>query len=63
LPARQTPLHSSEEVTESLWISADEALERSQAGRFPLMPPTVAVLRNLSTHRSWSALADAFNIR
>ena len=63
LPAQQTPLHSSEEVTESLWISADEALQRSQAGTFPIMPPTVAVLRNLSSHRSWSALSEAFQIR
>jgi 8-oxo-dGTP pyrophosphatase MutT (NUDIX family) len=63
LPAQQTPLHSSEEVTESLWISADEALERSQAGTFPIMPPTVAVLRNLSNHRSWNALSEAFQIR
>jgi 8-oxo-dGTP pyrophosphatase MutT (NUDIX family) len=63
LPAQQTPLHSSEEVTESLWISANEALERSLAGTFPIMPPTVAVLRNLSSYRSWSALSEAFRLR
>jgi 8-oxo-dGTP pyrophosphatase MutT (NUDIX family) len=62
LPAQQNPLHSSEEVTESLWISAEEALKRSQAGTFPIMPPTVAVLRNLSSYRSWSALSEEFRL-
>jgi 8-oxo-dGTP pyrophosphatase MutT (NUDIX family) len=62
LPAHQTPLHSSEEVTESLWVSAAEALERSQSGNFPMMPPTVAVLRSLSTHCSWSALRQSFGL-
>ena len=62
LPPQQTPLHSSEEVSESLWISAAAALKRLQSGTFPMMPPTVAVLRTLAGHGSWNALAQAFGI-
>jgi 8-oxo-dGTP pyrophosphatase MutT (NUDIX family) len=62
LPPRQTPLQSSEEVSESLWISADDALEHSKSGKFPMMPPTVAVLRTLASHGSWNALRQAFQL-
>jgi len=62
LPPQQIPLHSSEEVSESLWISAAAALERSQSGNFPMMPPTVAVLHTLADHGSWSALTQAFDL-
>jgi len=62
LPQRQTPLWSSEEVSESLWISADDALERLPSGNFPMMPPTVAVLRTLASHGSWNALSQAFQL-
>jgi 8-oxo-dGTP pyrophosphatase MutT (NUDIX family) len=63
LPPDQTPLHASEEVSESLWISPKEALVRSQRGNFPMMPPTLAVLRTVSSHGSWHELRDAFNLR
>lgn len=62
LPPQQTPLHSSEEVSESLWIAAAAAVERSQSGNFPMMPPTVAVLRTLASHGSWNALTQAFHL-
>ena len=60
LPPDQIPLHSSEEVSESLWITAADALSRSQSGDFPMMPPTIAVLRTLAAHSSWRALRSAF---
>jgi 8-oxo-dGTP pyrophosphatase MutT (NUDIX family) len=63
LPPQQIPLRSSEEVSESLWIPAGEALERTQSGNFPMMPPTVAVLRNLSRHRSWNELGESFQLQ
>ena len=63
LPPEQRPLASSEEVSESLWISPDEALQRTQSGNFPMMPPTVAVLRNLSSYRSWDELGESFRLR
>lgn len=63
LPANQTPLHASEEVSESLWIAPDAALERAEAGSYRMMPPTLAVLRSLSSHRSWDELRKAFHLR
>jgi 8-oxo-dGTP pyrophosphatase MutT (NUDIX family) len=62
LPPGQTPLHYSEEVAESLWINAEEALERAAGGKFPMMPPTLAVLRTLMEHRSWQTLSAAFGL-
>jgi 8-oxo-dGTP pyrophosphatase MutT (NUDIX family) len=63
LPPDQNPLHASEEVSESLWITPDAALERDQADNFRMMPPTVAVLRGLAAYRSWDELRDAFDLR
>ena len=63
LPPKQVPLHASEEVSESLWIAPDAALERAEAGDYRMMPPTLAVLRNLSSHRSWDEVRKAFNVR
>ena len=61
LPSDQTPLHASEEVSESLWITPGVALER-QADDFRMMPPTVAVLRSLAAYRSWEELRSAFDL-
>ena len=63
LPPDQSPLHASEEVSESLWISPKDALGRFETGKFPMMPPTLTVLRNLFSHPSWPALCAAFNLR
>jgi 8-oxo-dGTP pyrophosphatase MutT (NUDIX family) len=63
LPDGQTPLHASEEVSESLWLSPQDALERFQSGNFPMMPPTLTVLRNLSNCATWPALRAAFRLR
>lgn len=63
LPGNQIPLHASEEVSESLWIAPDAALERAEAGDYRMMPPTVAVLRTLSSHRSWADVRKTFNLR
>ncbi|MGH7929717.1 MAG: NUDIX hydrolase [Candidatus Binatia bacterium] len=62
LPARQMPLHSSEEVAESLWIRPQAALDCFQSGNFPMMPPTLAVLRILAEQRSWQALCAALKL-
>jgi len=63
LPPNQIPLHESEEVSESLWIAPHAALERAEAGDYRMMPPTLAVLRILSGHRSWDGVRNAFNLR
>jgi hypothetical protein len=63
LPPNQTPLHASEEVSESLWMAPRAALDRAQAGDYRMMPPTLAVLRTLSNHRSWGEVCKAFDLR
>lgn len=63
LPANQIPLHASEEVAESLWVAPNVALERAEAGNYRMMPPTLAVLRSLSSHRSWATLRHTFHLR
>ena len=62
LPLGQSPLHSSEEVSESLWLSPKAALNRGQAGSFPMMPPTIAVLQSLSAYDSWTSLCQVFQL-
>lgn len=61
LPPDQTPLHASEEVSESFWITPRVALDR-QSDDFRMMPPTVAVLRSLVAYRSWDDLRAAFSL-
>jgi 8-oxo-dGTP pyrophosphatase MutT (NUDIX family) len=63
LPPHQRPLQVSEEVSESLWISPQGALDRCQSGDFPMMPPTVAVLRMLASQQSWQTLSKSFGLR
>ena len=62
LPVNQKPLHVSEEVAQSLWIFPQAALERAEAGELRMMPPTLAVLRTLSSYHSWSELRDFFEL-
>ena len=62
LPADQSPLAVSEEVSESLWISPQLALQRFAQNEFPMMPPTVMVLRALTKYRSWTELREAFGV-
>jgi 8-oxo-dGTP pyrophosphatase MutT (NUDIX family) len=62
LPSKQTPLHSSEEVSESLWVTPQQALDVHETGSFPMMPPTLAVLRTLVAHPTWDTLRAAFQL-
>lgn len=62
LPPGQEPLHSSEEVSESIWVTPRAALDYSQTGNFPMMPPTIAALRTLADHESWHSLCDTFHL-
>ena len=60
LPPHQTPLRSSEEVTDSLWIKPAEALARNDYHRLPLIPPTTTVLQNLASMGSFDRLRKEF---
>jgi 8-oxo-dGTP pyrophosphatase MutT (NUDIX family) len=62
LPPEQEPLEVSEEVAGSVWIAPQEALANHQSKTFPLMPPTLAVLRTLAEQPSWAALKKAYRI-
>lgn len=63
LPSDQSPLPCSEEVTESLWIAPEEALERAQSDSLLLMPPTLAALRTLAGFTSWEGLCAQYPLR
>jgi hypothetical protein len=62
LPKNQTPLATSEEVAESLWVTPEKALAESESGKFPMMPPTIAVLRTLARYPAWSNLCEAYRL-
>jgi 8-oxo-dGTP pyrophosphatase MutT (NUDIX family) len=62
LPAHQSPLSRSEEVTHSLWIKPDEALARMNRRDFPILPPTTTVLNALARLASWERLCAAFKL-
>jgi len=63
LPSDQSPLSSSQEVTESLWMRPEQALDRSQRGDLPMMPPTLAALRTLADFGSWQTLLNQYQLR
>lgn len=56
LPQDQNPFASSEEVTHSLWITPDRALELSGRGSLPVIFPTFASLRTLANFDSFESL-------
>lgn len=62
LPAGQTPLAHSEEVTDSVWLKPQEALERIHRRDFPILPPTTTVLQDLSRLASWERLRARFQL-
>jgi 8-oxo-dGTP pyrophosphatase MutT (NUDIX family) len=62
LPANQTPLARSEEVTHSLWIRPEDALARIDRREFPILPPTTTVLENLARLGSWERVRAEFEL-
>jgi 8-oxo-dGTP pyrophosphatase MutT (NUDIX family) len=62
LPDNQIPLISSEEVSESLWLTPQNALDEAASGKFSMMPPTLITLRALAEHGSWQKLCAAFRL-
>lgn len=62
LPKGQVPLDSSEEVTESIWITPAEGLKRAERGRMAIIPPTLTTLRTLAELGSWEALCVEFGL-
>ena len=62
LPQGQTPLDFSEEVAESVWLSPQEALELSELGALPMMPPTVIALQSLAELGSWKNFISTYRL-
>ena len=62
LPPDQSPLSSSQEVTEGLWLTPQQALQRAQNAGFPMMPPTLAALRTLAALGSWQKLREQYQL-
>jgi 8-oxo-dGTP pyrophosphatase MutT (NUDIX family) len=62
LPKNQTPLAASEEVAETLWVTPAAALSESESGKFPMMPPTIMVLRTLARYPSWRKLCETYRL-
>ncbi|MDY6850937.1 MAG: hypothetical protein SV487_02515 [Thermodesulfobacteriota bacterium] len=63
MPRRQVPIHDSIEMTESLWITPQEALTRHEAGGILLMPPTLKTVEELSEFSSSARLVAAAEAR
>jgi 8-oxo-dGTP pyrophosphatase MutT (NUDIX family) len=62
LPANQTPLERSEEVTHSLWLTPKDAMARMDRQLFPILPPTTTVLQSLARLDSWKRLRTEFKL-
>jgi len=62
LPAQQTALARSEEVTQSLWIEPEGALARMHRRDFPILPPTTTVLSELARLSTWERLRSEFKL-
>jgi 8-oxo-dGTP pyrophosphatase MutT (NUDIX family) len=63
LPSGQTPLSSSEEVVDSIWVTPKQALESCDRNRFPLIPPTTTSLEILAKFDSWNDLCSEYRLR
>lgn len=62
LPEGQTPLDSSEEVAESIWLTPQEALKLSESRGLPMMPPTLIALRSLAELGSWKNFISTYRL-
>lgn len=62
LPEHQSPLAYSQEVTESLWLTPEQALRHAEADGFPMMPPTLVALRTLAALGSWQKLREQYQL-
>ena len=62
LPRGQTPLDSSEEVAEIIWLTPQGALKLAESGGLPMMPPTVIALRSLAELGSWKNFLSTYRL-
>jgi 8-oxo-dGTP pyrophosphatase MutT (NUDIX family) len=62
LPDGQTPLAFSEEVAESVWLEPQQALQESESGRLPMMPPTLIALRTVANLQTWEKFRSVYRL-
>ena len=62
LPSYQTPLAVSEEVIDSFWVAAQDALSQINRDDFPILPPTTTVLAKLGRIGTWRGLHERFHL-
>jgi 8-oxo-dGTP pyrophosphatase MutT (NUDIX family) len=63
LPAHQTALSRSEEVTHAVWLKPAEALAEVYHNDFPILPPTTTVLEDLAGIPTWEELRARYRLR
>jgi 8-oxo-dGTP pyrophosphatase MutT (NUDIX family) len=63
LPKGQTPLPTSREVTHSLWLTPDRALELFVKDQLPMIFPTFASLRTLADFESLESVLKEYRPR
>jgi 8-oxo-dGTP pyrophosphatase MutT (NUDIX family) len=61
LPQGQTPLQSSEEVADSLWIAPERALKLYAEGKLPMIFPTYSSLRTLADFETAEVVIKEYN--
>lgn len=62
-PAGSRSAPDPREMTDSLWLSPGEALDRHRAGRLPMIFPTIRTLEQLSTFSTADAVLAHFRTR
>jgi hypothetical protein len=60
LPQDQIPLQTSYEVTHSLWLSPERAMQLHERGRLPMIFPTFATLRALADFETLESVLKEF---
>jgi 8-oxo-dGTP pyrophosphatase MutT (NUDIX family) len=63
LPLCQTPVADAMELTESLWVTPQEALEMNRRKEIILMPPTFKTIEELSAFKDMDELFSAAKIK
>lgn len=62
LPDGQTPLPTSYEVTHSLWLTPDRAMQMFSRGELPMIFPTFAALRTLADFETLDSVLREFGV-
>jgi len=63
MPNGQTPLATSYEVTHSVWLTPDRAMQLFTRGELPMIFPTFAALRTLADFNNLESLLCEFGLR